>query len=242
MAAYPVTVRQFQAFIDGGRLHRTLRRLLVVHWLELEAALQRRRRTRPRRWAGIRRFVTEHLSNHPAEVDWYEAAAFAGWLERLRRDGVQPARRMSPTSTSSGCPTKPNANGRRAIRTVALFPWGDHYLEGAANIDETAYRERVGRSISRVLPPWASIPSAASRRSMCTTWVGMFSEWCQTVWREDRYTADNDAESVFHRVVRGGHYHNGLQFARAASRTGAILILTTSTIQPRLPPRHRPAI
>ena len=40
MAAYPVTVAQFQAFIDAGGYTRTLAIAVVEHRLELEAALQ----------------------------------------------------------------------------------------------------------------------------------------------------------------------------------------------------------
>ena len=44
MAAYPVTVAQFEAFIDAGGYTRTLGVALVEHRLELEAALQLGRR------------------------------------------------------------------------------------------------------------------------------------------------------------------------------------------------------
>ena len=53
----------------------------------MEAALQDRRGlTAPLDWDSP--FKPERISNHPVAVDWYEAAAFARWLEGLRRAGA----------------------------------------------------------------------------------------------------------------------------------------------------------
>src|SRR6266851_672315 len=48
------------------------------------------------------------------------------------------------------------------------------------------------------------------------------SSACPTRRSGEGYTAENDPRAVGHRVVRGGHYRNGANFARAASRTWGV--------------------
>src|SRR5262249_14967312 len=97
-----------------------------------------------------------------------------------------------------------------------LFPWGNVYQSGLANIDETAYRDRVGpHYLGRLTAVGLYPPGALGIYDLS----GNASEWCLTTWNEAGYTADNSPDAVAHRVVRGGHYHQGTQFARGASRT-----------------------
>ena len=97
-----------------------------------------------------------------------------------------------------------------------LFPWGNTYRVGYANIDETAYSDRVGPYyLARIAPVgiYPAGPLAVYDLS------GNTSEWCLTTWDAGGYSADNSPDAVGHRVVRGGHYHQGTSFARGASRT-----------------------
>ncbi len=218
LAAYPVTVRQYQAFIDAGGYTEALSDC----WPWVGLRWKQRYNTgdgltAPLGWDSP--FRPARISNHPVEVDWYEAVAFAAWLERLRRDGVLMLPPNVPHEYVIRLPDEAEREWAARYPDSRVFPWGDAFVEGAANIDETDYYERVGRYyLSRISPVGIYLLGRQSALDLYDM-GGNVSEWCQTVWQEARYSADNDAESIFHRVVRGGHYHNRLQFARGASRT-----------------------
>jgi len=108
MARYPVTNRQFQAFLDAEDGYRD------DHW-----------------WAGLtdpeRTPVSGSWteSNHPREtVSWWEAMAFCAWLEdKLKREVRLPTEWQWERA----------ARGREG----RVYPWCDEYRAGYANIDET---------------------------------------------------------------------------------------------------------
>ena len=218
MAAYPVTVRQYQVFIDaGGYTERFSDCWPAIGWRWKQRYNMGEGLTVPLGWDSP--FRPERISNHPVEVDWYEAAAFAAWLEGLRRGGALTLPEDVPEHYVIRLPDETEREWAARYPDSRLYPWGDTFVEGAANIDETAYYERVGRFYLKRVTAVGIYP--LGRQSVLDLYdlSGNVSEWCLTVWDEARYTADNDPESIFRRVVRGGHYHNRLQFARGASRT-----------------------
>ncbi len=200
MARYPVTNAQFQAFIDAGGyppaagtgLLQRLRRRLAPgagdgDWWR---GLARPRPARPR-WPQPNRPRTD--------VDWTEALAFARWL----------AVRLDLPSGSIRLPTE--AEWERAARGPErlVYPWGNGYLPGFANVDETAG-----------YPPW-NPPQ--------TTAVGLYphgasaygvEDLCGTVWEwclnpTDPAAGDAGPGSP---VLRGGCFDNPPQAARADDR------------------------
>ena len=112
-----------------------------------------------------------------------------------------------------------SGSGRRVIRTGAFYPWGNDYRSGYANIAETSYGLRVGTHYLGRITAVGLYPAGRQPNLDLYDLSGNVSEWCLTTWCEEDYTAENDPDAVGHRVVRGGHYHNAANFARAASRT-----------------------
>ena len=213
-AAYPVTVAQYRCFIDDGGYSDARRACWTrVGWdwktrYELGAPLGWKSALSP-----------ERVSNHPVEVDWYEAWAYGHWLETLRRAGrlVLPA--GIPDEHVIRLPDEAEREWAARYPDGRVFPWGNEYRPGSANIDETSYYERVGPHYLARVTAVGLYPLGAQPDLGVYDLSGNLSEWCLTSWAETGYEASNDPDAVGHRVVRGGHYHNGAHFARAASRT-----------------------
>ncbi|MBA3534929.1 MAG: SUMF1/EgtB/PvdO family nonheme iron enzyme [Ardenticatenales bacterium] len=107
MARYPVTYRQFQAFIDApdGFYH--------DRWWEEEGKHPEE--------PGAQAFP---YGNHPRErVSWYDAMAYCRWLSAKLGYEVR-------------LPTE--EEWEKAARGVdgRVYPWGNEYISGYANIDE----------------------------------------------------------------------------------------------------------
>jgi len=206
-AAYPVTVAQYQAFVDDGgysdRRH--------ACWTRIGWDWQKRHTFT----AGL----SQRIGNHPVEVDWYEAYAFGQWLEELRRAGLLVVPSDVPEEYVIRLPDEAEREWMARYPDGRLFPWGRSYSSGSANIDETRYGERVGPHYLGRIVPVGIYPLGVQPHLGVFDLSGNLSEWCLTTWDEDGYTADNSPDAVGHRVVRGGHYHNGAKFARGASRT-----------------------
>jgi formylglycine-generating enzyme required for sulfatase activity len=170
---------------------------------------------RSRHWNADR----ARIGNQPAEVDWHEADAFARWLESLRRDGRLAIPESVPDSHVIRLPDEAEREWMARYPDGRLFPWGNQYHSGYANIDETSYYDKVGPYYLTRVTAVGIYPLGAQPELGVLDLSGNVSEWCLTTWNEAGYSADNSPDAVSHRVVRGGHYHNATYFARAASRT-----------------------
>jgi len=161
----------------------------------------------------------QRISNHPVEVTWYEAYAYAQWLEALRRDGRLVLPPEVPEEHVIRLPDEAEREFAGRYPDGRVYPWGNEYRAGYANIDETSYYERVGPYyLGRVTAVGLYLLGVQPSLGLYDL-SGNVSEWCQTMWSGEGYTAENDPRAVGHRVARGGHYRNGANFARAASRT-----------------------
>lgn len=96
------------------------------------------------------------------------------------------------------------------------YPWGDDYLSGYANIDETyqnAGPYNLGRTTAVGL-----YPLGASERGIYDL-AGNVWEWTMTAWAaEYQHPGANDAEGIAARVLCGGWWNSNQAIARAASR------------------------
>ncbi len=218
LTAYPVTVIQFQCFIDAGGYTQALRSCWSNNgwsWKQrynmgagLDAPLGSERA------AGAAR-----ISNHPVLVTWYDADAFAQWLEQLRRLGRLPLPSGVHDRHVLRLPDEAEREWVARYPDGRCFPWGDSYRIGFANIDETSYGERVGPYYLGRVTPVGLYPLGRQSALDVYDLSGNVDEWCRTCWDEGGYVGDNDRQAVGYRVVRGGHYHNGVKFARAAARS-----------------------
>jgi hypothetical protein len=137
IARYPVTHARFQTFVDDPDGYPRDR-----WWKGLTAP---GRQPQPARWP---------IANHPREtVSWHEAMAFCVWLtERLGLGAWGLLIRL---------PTEPEWE-RAARGTEGLvYPWGNDYRAGYANIDETwdgAGTHALGQTSPVGLYPQGALP------------------------------------------------------------------------------------
>ncbi|MFM8441991.1 MAG: SUMF1/EgtB/PvdO family nonheme iron enzyme [Methylococcus sp.] len=186
IARYPVTNLQFQAFIDDGG-YRDNRWWRELRQPEPEAS----------RWP---------QGNRPrTNVNWYEAVAFTRWLgERL---GLPEGALRLPTE----------AEWERAARGAAgrVYPWGNEYRPGYANVDETTRKDgpwNLWRTTAVGVYPHGASPDGVEDLS------GGVWEWCLNRYNDPgdiRVDASDDA-----RAMRGGSWNAQPDFARADSRLG----------------------
>src|SRR5207244_916522 len=138
-AAYAVTVAQYAGFMhDGGYSERWRTCWTSAGWdwkrhYGLEA---------PMDWQSP--LAAERIGNHPVEVTWYEAYAYAGWLEALRRDGSLVLPREIPAEHVIRLPDEVEREWAARYPDGRVYPWGTEYRAGCANVDETSYYEKVG--------------------------------------------------------------------------------------------------
>ncbi len=210
ISRYPVTVAQYQAFVDaGGYAQRKW-------WTEARAAgfwhqgevkghywggkdWQEEWRKDPGDSGGVFRCL-----NHPiVDVNWFEALAFCRWLsEQLKEEVTLPT----------------EAQWERAARHTdgRLYPWAnaDEDVAQRCNMDATG----IGHTCAVGMFPNGLAECGAADMA------GNVWEWCRTKWREDyrdyEKKADDRLDGEAARVLRGGAFHNSTGFVRCAFRGG----------------------
>jgi formylglycine-generating enzyme required for sulfatase activity len=184
MAKYPITNQQFQTFIDDGGYQ-------------------------DERWWRDLKKPEPQASNWPqanrprTNVDWYEAVAFTRWLSAVL--GLEENAIHLPTEQE----WEKAARGEHGL----IYPWGNEYKSGFANIDEKS--ENVGQwnlqqTTAVGLYPHGKSPYQAEDMA------GTVLEWCLNKCEKPEVTeADISGDS---RVLRGGSWLLGRYYARAVDR------------------------
>jgi formylglycine-generating enzyme required for sulfatase activity len=179
IARFPVTNAQFQAFLDAKDGYADDR-----WWKGL---LDPDRQPRTPRW-------TE--PNHPREtVDWHEAMAFCAWLgHHLKLDMCLPTEWQWERAARG-------TDGRE-------FPWGNGYLRGCANIDETF--QNAGSHYLDRTSTVGIYPAGASAEGVMDP-SGNVWEWCLNEFAEpDRVNPGGNGS----RILRGGSWSHARGGAR----------------------------
>jgi len=191
IARYPVTHRQFQAFVDAGGYGQD------EWWMGLAA----RPKAIPAGWSE---------PNAPRErVSWYEVTAFCRWLDaQFKRAG------MLPVGWRVSLPTE--EQWERAARGTdgREYPWEGDYRSGHANINETSDNigpSNLGRTSPVGLYPDGKAPSGTYDMA------GGVCEWCRNAYEKPEWLADSGDRP---RVMRGGSWAFNTQFCRTAFRSG----------------------
>ncbi len=177
MAKYPITVAQWQTFLDDPDGYDRLIRS---------------------RYGGVEPDIQRGRANQPAVgLAWVEAMAFCHWLTERTAPSDGRVVRLPTEWEWQQAACSGNADW--------TYPWGPDWAEGHANTLESGLRRMVAVGL---------YPEGRSERGVMDL-VGNAWDWCLNEHDRPERTAPGGSES---RVVRGGSWHDLLDFARAAYR------------------------
>lgn len=208
IAKYPITYAQFTPFVESGDY------TLNIYWTE--AGIEwRGNRTAPRYWDDPR----FHFPNHPViGISWYDAYAFSSWLNsRLISTDLYEAR----CGTNLVARLLTEAEWEKAARYPdgRRFPWGNEYVPGYANIDETDQYREVGPYYLRRTTAVGLYSKGVNPHNNVHDLSGTVWEWCLSKWNSEyHHPEDNRSSGTDDRVLRGGSWSNNESLARCASR------------------------
>ena len=239
VARFPVTQAQFGAFVEAGGYSRSgYWKAAIQDKFWTEEGFQGRYDNRPRK-APLSLGDPYMLSNHPAVgVSWYEARAFAGWLEELARSSgwVPPDWRIDLPSeaqwekSARGGARFPAQARIRALAELDLsageitgevenpprsYPWGGSFAADLANTAETG----IGATSPVGCFPGGAGPYGAEDLA------GNVWEWCAD-WYAENYYKKSPRQNPpgpskgDMRVLRGGSWFSDGRDARCAYRYG----------------------
>ena len=183
IARYPVTYAQFQGFVEAeDGIHHD-------RWWEGLAMQQKT--PDAQRWP---------IANHPREtVSWYQAVAFCRWLSTKVGYEVTLPTEQQWEKAARG------TDGR-------FYPWGNDYISGYANIDETS--GKIGPYYLKQTTAVGVYPQGASPYGILDM-AGNVLEWTLTDWGN---ITNNNIGGDSRRVLRGGSWDPAQQLSRSASR------------------------
>jgi len=187
IARHPVTCIQFQSFLsapDGFGRDEWWNKF-IPKYQKQEVARQR-----------------FQFANHPCDnVSWYQAVAFCRWLSTKLGYEVRLPTEQEWEKAARG------TDGRK-------FPWGNTYVSGFANIDETIQYATVGSYHLRHTTAAGMYPQGASPYGVMDM-AGNVWEWCLN---EYSYPENIEVLGIATRVLRGGVWHLSVDFAHCSYR------------------------
>jgi formylglycine-generating enzyme required for sulfatase activity len=208
LARYPVTCAQYRPFVEqGGYQERRFWTEAGWRWKGGQAG--------PAYWS----HPFWHVDNHPvAGVTWYEAMAYCAWLSEAaaaRRDLLP-----GPLREGGIIRLPLEAEWEKAARHPEgrLFPWGNDYRAGSANVRERP-DDGGGEpcSLQRTTPV-GLYPQGRSFLGL-EDLAGNVFDWCLSKWAKPyQHPEDVNPEGDAARVTRGGSWHRGVNVARCAYR------------------------
>jgi formylglycine-generating enzyme required for sulfatase activity len=188
ISRYPITCRQFQAFVDAPDGFSNPR-----WWEGLSAGAEHRQRP------GEQRF---QFWNHPRErVSWYDAVAFCRWLSARLGIEVRLPKEEEWEKAARG-------------RDGRIYPWGNDYIAGYANIDETY--DKIGPYYLQTTSAVGMYPQGRSPYGLMDM-SGNVWGWCLNEYENPTNT---QLSGKALRVVRGGAWDSVRILARAVVRFG----------------------
>ena len=190
ISRFPVTVAQFQTFIDDAEGARQPR------WYEGLTAKDDDREIREPYF----KYFNHAYANHPREtVNWYQAVAFSRWL--AWRYELPPDELRLPTEFEWEKAAR-GTDGR-------LYPYKGKFDATKSNVDDTGINQT---SAVGIFPHGAS-PYGVEEMS------GNVWEWCLSAYENPaREAKDEDLNTEQRRVLRGGAWFRNGGLARAVVR------------------------
>ncbi len=188
IAKFPITHEQFRVFIDDPRGFSN-----PEWWKGLAASEDH--------WKAPGKQFFTHGHYLPREnVSWYDAVAFCRWLSRQ-------------TGYEIRLPTEWEWQLAAQGEDYRAYPWGDRYLKGYANINETSNVFGSGDYLEETMPV-NNYPQGASPYGVLDM-CGNVWEWCLNEYDDLRRT---DTSGAAWRVVRGGSWSDNRDDARVTYR------------------------
>ena len=213
ISRYPVTVAQYQAFVDEGGYGEE-RFWTKAGW----AWKQTQKISRPEAYDPV-----FQAANHPrVGVSWYEAVAFCSWLTQKLGSLPEGHPACLPSGLAVSLPNEPEWERAARHTDGRSFPWGDQ--EQTAEERCNVHRTGLGHTSAVGLFPSGLAQCGAADMA------GNVREWTRSLWGKDynlefRYPyrpADGrenvDAPTNVVRVLRGGSWVNNADYARCAYR------------------------
>ncbi|MGB8645685.1 MAG: SUMF1/EgtB/PvdO family nonheme iron enzyme [Anaerolineae bacterium] len=221
IARYPTTNAQFDAFVEDPQGYRQ------AQWWTRSGLQWRKDRQGPKKFGGV-----FDLPNHPVVyVTWYEAVAFANWLnDRLQATGGRSqnsilrlqvwekgsivTRDLDPGQFQVRLPTE--AEWEKGARGTEgrIYPWGANPDPNRANYGDTGLN-----TTSAV----GAFPGGTSPYGVLDM-SGNVWEWCATQWTDNyenyAHHEKNELEGDAPRVWRGGSFFYSRDYVRCAARLG----------------------
>ncbi len=139
--------------------------------------------------------------NRPREiVNWFEAIAFCRWLsQRINIDVNLPTEQQWEKA----------ARGTKAL----IYPWGNRYKFGYANLHET--RKKTGNWHLKQTSAVGHFPKGSSPESVMDM-SGNVWEWCLNTYDNTNDISISDRSEP--RVLRGGSWGSGPNVAHSTDR------------------------
>lgn len=192
ISKYPTTRMQFEAFLLAGYEDRKNWSDLGWQWKGM--------RSYPELWLDPRYC----LGNAPVVgVSWFEAMAFCNWISK----------NLDVDAWQIDLPLEAEWEYAAHNSSGALYPWGNDYLPGYANIDESADGATIG-PFSLGHPTSVGIYSQGVNTLGIADLCGNVWEWCKSKWDvEYAWPETVLSETVDHRVIKGGSWYNSIRFA-----------------------------
>jgi formylglycine-generating enzyme required for sulfatase activity len=185
LAKYQTTYEQFQVFVDAEDGFTN-----DAWWQGLA-----KRESKP----GKQCFT--HAENLPRDsVSWYDAVAFCRWLS-------------SKVGYEVRLPTEWEWQWAAQGPDGLVYPWGNKYIKGYANIDEKNSGIKDGEYLEKTTPV-GSYPQGASPYGVLDM-CGNVWEWCLNEYDNPGRT---DTTGEARRVLRGGSWDASSNYVRAADR------------------------
>ncbi|MGH8557923.1 MAG: formylglycine-generating enzyme family protein [Methylococcales bacterium] len=199
IARYPVTNAQYQAFVDAGvytpkQSKKSIKQLFGFAEKPEQDWWQNLIRPEPEtpRWPDPNRPKTN--------VNWYEAMAFCRWLSVMRGFEIRLPHEREREKAARG-------------ETGLVYPWGNEYRSGFANINETWGQSgpwNLEQTTAAGLYPHGASPYRVYDLA------GNVWEWCRNKYEKPEViTADSSDDR---RVLRGGSWLFDTDSARSDGR------------------------
>ncbi len=191
MARFPVTWLQFQSFIEHPNGYEN------DEWWQSLDVDEDDRKIEAARWP---------IPNHPRDtINWFQCLAFCRWLNNVNKLGDDQLISL-PTEWEWQYVA---SNGD--IKKF-LYPWGENYQPGYANINETL--GEVGSSNLKLTTAVGVYPQSETGLADLP---GNIWEWCLNQV-EDKKNDNISIAGMAARALRGGSWYNFSEYASSACR------------------------